>query len=210
MKIDIQSKLTVPMPKIQTKSGYNEAQTRFNKILVEKLGVQKSSNLSLNEMRAIAQNTHIAPAASAVFNDVRIRSNASAEAINAKLKGTAMEGLGSDFIKAEEKYGINAWFLTALAVHESAYGSSAIAKDKNNLFGYQAYDATPYESARKFISPGEGIDRVAANLANAYLKEDGTYFNGYSIDAINKRYATDGNWANAVKAHMTHLMENTD
>lgn len=209
MKVDLNAKFQITVPSVKTSSGYNEAKRRFDQILTEKLGVQTSNYGALDMMRTSAANASIKPLSTNaldVFSDVRVRSNATAEAIDAKLKGTAMEGLGSEFMKAEEKYGINAWFLTGLAIHESGYGDSAIAQDKNNLFGYQAYDATPYESARRFASFGDGIDTVAANLAESYLKEDGTYFNGYSIDGINTRYATDKNWANAIKAHMIQLM----
>lgn len=208
MKVNMSSKFVIPTPKVEMSSGYSEAKQRFEQILSEKLGIQLASYGGMDSLR-MYDASRIKPLSTAsqdVFNDVRVKSNATAEAIDEKLKGTSMYGLGADFVQAEEKYGVNAWFLTGLAIHESGYGTSAIANDKNNLFGYQAYDNTPYESARSFASVGEGIDTVAANLARAYLSEDGTYFNGYGLEDINKRYATDKNWANAVKAHMQRLM----
>ena len=126
--------------------------------------------------------------------------------IDAKLAGTNLEGLGESFVNAEQKYGVNAWFLTGLAIHESGYGSSKIATDKNNVFGFQAYDASPYESARTFASKEEGVDVVAKYLSEAYLTPGGTYYNGVSIDNIGKRYATDPNWAAAIKKHMANLL----
>ena len=44
-------------------------------------------------------------------------------------------GLGKKFKEVESKYNVNALFLYSLAIHESYYGTSALAKDKNNLFG---------------------------------------------------------------------------
>ncbi len=47
----------------------------------------------------------------------------------------------------KKKYNINGIFLASIAIHESGWGTSQIANDKNNLFGYGSYDATPYESS---------------------------------------------------------------
>jgi len=138
-------------------------------------------------------------------NDVRKKSSVSKEFIDKKFEGTALEGLGETFKKAEEKYGVNALFLAALAAHESAMGTSRIAREKNNLFGFGAYDRSPYASAKKFDSKEEGILEVAAYLSKNYLREGGKYFNGYSVEAIGKRYASDPNWANALRTQISRL-----
>ena len=39
-------------------------------------------------------------------------------------------------------------FIASIAIHESAWGTSQIAQEKHNLFGYGSYDQTPYESSR--------------------------------------------------------------
>ncbi len=140
------------------------------------------------------------------FSNVREKSKVSAEYIDSKLKGTQLEGLGSAFKKAEEENGINALFLLGLAIHESGFGSSRIAKDKNNLFGFQAYDSSPYSSAKSFSSFEESIDTVAKYLSENYLSPDGKYFNGYSISAIGKKYATDSNWANGIENRIKKLI----
>ena len=36
-------------------------------------------------------------------------------------------------------------------------------------------------------------------------KAAGTYYNGATLSGINKRYATDSNWANGVYNHMKYL-----
>lgn len=184
--------------------SYYQTKNRFEEILRTKLGVDTSvkslSGLSTQSVYGTATSVN------AIYDDVRLSSGASAEEIDAKLIGTGLEGLGSAFVEAENNYGVNAWFLTGLAIHESAYGSSKIAVDKNNVFGFQAYDSSPYESARTFSSKQEGVDHVAKYISEAYLTPGGTYYNGVSIDSIGKRYATDPNWSNAVKKHMANLL----
>lgn len=138
-------------------------------------------------------------------SNLRVLSNVSSEYIDEKLKGTPMEGLGKAFKAAEQKYGVNALFLTSVAIHESGFGNSRIAKDKNNLFGFQAYDRSPYSSAGTFKTKEEGIMTVAKYLSENYLSENGKYFSGYSVDSIGKKYASDPNWANAVKNRMDKL-----
>lgn len=120
------------------------------------------------------------------------------------------------FYYAEEQYNINGVFLAAIAIHESAWGTSAIARNKNNLFGYAAYDRDPYNSASKFNNCAEGIDLVARMLMKNYLNPSGTeladgsvasgvYYNGKNVSAVNKCYATDKNWANCVYKWMETL-----
>lgn len=201
-KIDLNTKI---ISSFQGPSqSYYTAKNRFDEILRNKLGVQTgNSTLGVNSTTSTAA---MATSIASVYDDVRLTSGATAPEIDAKLAGTNLEGLGESFVNAEQKYGVNAWFLTGLAIHESGYGSSKIATDKNNVFGFQAYDASPYESARTFASKEEGVDVVAKYLSEAYLTPGGTYYNGVSIDSIGKRYATDPNWAAAIKKHMANLL----
>ncbi|MBR2290551.1 MAG: G5 domain-containing protein [Clostridia bacterium] len=78
------------------------------------------------------------------------------------------------FYEAEQKYGINGVFLASIAIHESGWGRSAIAVNKHNLFGFGAYDASPYESALTFDTYANGTDIVAAWLMSNYLNPAGT------------------------------------
>lgn len=122
------------------------------------------------------------------------------------------------FYNLEQKYRINGLFIAALGIHESAWGTSAIAKDKLNLFGYGAYDDTPYESALTFNSYAEGIETVTKSLIKNYLNVAGTeiydgeiatgkYYNGTTIASINIKYATDENWSNAIYNILEGLYE---
>lgn len=120
------------------------------------------------------------------------------------------------FYNAEKKYNINGIFLASIAIHESAWGSSQIANDKKNLFGYGSYDATPYESSFEFNDYSEGIETVAKSLVKYYLNPSGTkiydnetaaawYYNGPTLKGVNTRYASDENWHSKVFKHMETL-----
>lgn len=120
------------------------------------------------------------------------------------------------FYYIEKQYKINGVFVAAVAVHESAWGTSKIADNKNNLFGYGAYDSSPYSSAYNFSNYSESIDLVARVFVKYYLNPAGTkiydneiatgkYYNGPTLNGVNKRYASDKNWANSVYKWMEYL-----
>ena len=117
-----------------------------------------------------------------------------------------------------KKYNINGIFIAAIGIHESGWGTSKIAADKNNLFGYGAYDSSPYESAYHFETYEEGIETLAKSMAKYYLNEDGVqvteedvatgiYYNGPTLKGVNTRYASDANWATRVYNIMVLLYE---
>lgn len=189
--------------KIQMSSGYYDAQTRFQAILSNKLGKTEAKTPTATAGSAVQAEDMLR------FNPSNVTevSGASAEVLNERFKGTAFEGLGDSFADAEKKYGINAWFLSGLAIHESNYGNSRIAQDKNNLFGFMAYDASPYSSAAQYGSRGDSIDAVAKYLSEQYTNPEGKYFNGTSVDSIGKRYATDPNWAAGINRRISALMK---
>lgn len=111
------------------------------------------------------------------------------------------------FYNMEQKYNINGIFLASIGIHESAWGTSTIAREKYNLFGYRAYDNDPEENAQSFESYEEGIEFVAKALAENYLSEDGCYYNGNTISDVNKKYASDEDWAIKVYAYMEYLYD---
>lgn len=120
------------------------------------------------------------------------------------------------FYYIEKQYNINGVFVAAVGIHESAWGTSQIARNKNNLFGYGAYDSNPYNGAYTFSDYSECIDLIARVFVKYYInpkgtslyggeKAVGTYYNGPTLRGINTRYATDKNWANGVYTHMKYL-----
>ncbi len=120
------------------------------------------------------------------------------------------------FYYIEKQYQVNGIFVAAVAIHESAWGTSKIALEKKNLFGYGAYDSSPYNSAYKFSNYSESIDLLARVFIKYYLNPKGTsiyggevaigtYYNGPTLTGVNIKYATDKNWANCVYQYMQYL-----
>lgn len=120
------------------------------------------------------------------------------------------------FYNIEKKYNINGIFLASMAIHESGWGTSQIANDKKNLFGYGSYDSTPYESSYEFDDYKDGIELVAKSLVKYYLNPSGTkiydgetasawYFNGPTLSGVNTRYASDKEWHTKVFNYMQTL-----
>lgn len=120
------------------------------------------------------------------------------------------------FYYIEKQYNINGIFVASIGIHESAWGTSKLAREKNNLFGYGAYDSNPYNGAYNFSSYSESIDLMARVFVKYYLnpkgtsiyggeKAVGTYYNGATLSGVNTKYASDKNWANAVYNYMKYL-----
>ena len=120
------------------------------------------------------------------------------------------------FYYIEKQYNINGIFVAAVGIHESAFGTSKLALQKNNLFGYGAYDSNPYNGAYNFSNYAESIDLMARVFVKYYLNPKGTniyggekasgkYYNGATLSGVNTKYATDKNWANGVYKQMEYL-----
>ncbi len=120
------------------------------------------------------------------------------------------------FYYIEKQYNINGIFVASVAIHESAWGTSKIALEKKNLFGYGAYDSSPYNSAYNFSNYSESIDLLARVFVKYYLNPKGTsiyggevatgsYYNGATLTGVNTKYATDKNWASRVYQYMQYL-----
>lgn len=121
-----------------------------------------------------------------------------------------------DFYEIEQKYNVNGIFLAAVAVHESAWGTSSISVDKKNLFGYGSYDRDPYNSSYVFEDYKEGIELVAKVFSKYYLNPSGTkiydneiavatYYNGPTLSGVNIKYSTDEDWCIKVYRYMENF-----
>ena len=120
------------------------------------------------------------------------------------------------FYYIEKQYNINGVFVASMAIHESAWGTSKIANEKRNLFGYGAYDSNPYNGAYDFSDYSECIDLIARVLVKYYLNPAGTkiyggevaagtYYKGPNLTGVNTCYASDKGWANKVYNYMQYL-----
>lgn len=110
-----------------------------------------------------------------------------------------LEPLGMPIIEASQTYGINATYILAHAILETGWGKSAIYQKKHNLFGWNAVDASPGDSARTFNSDAECIDYVMSRVNQNYLTPGGKYYQGSpSLGnkhyGMNVKYASDAEW----------------
>lgn len=135
---------------------------------------------------------------------------------DSKDKNKIFEDNSQYFYLIEQQYNINGMFVAAVGIHESGWGTSKIAQNKHNLFGYGAYDSNPYNGAYSFKDYAECIDLIARVFVKYYINPNGTkiydgnqasgkYYSGSSLSAINKKYASDSNWANSVFKYMQYL-----
>lgn len=198
---------------LSEKSSYDFAYKRFSQILTDKLGsseiVRGKADLSeqLSPNAKYLKSSLTSSNSKDIAKSLRTRSKNSSALIDEYFEGGALEGLGDSFKLAEEKSAVNSVFLAALAALESDRGRSKIAVDKNNLFGFMAYDSDPYNSAMGFKDFKESIAHVADYLNREYLDKDGTYYKGLSVEDVNKNYATDKTWHKKISAIMADILK---
>ena len=111
--------------------------------------------------------------------------------------GTVMKNEGAAFIEAQNTYGCNALLVYAMACLESAYGTSYYAVNRNNLFGWSAYDDSP-GSASTFSSVSACVsEQMGRNLYWFMDYTNSRYFGtavGNKGAGINVKYASDPYW----------------
>lgn len=124
-----------------------------------------------------------------INSNIADHSGLSADQINALLVNTGLAGLGQAFYNAEQKYNINALFMVAHAAIESAWGTSYYARNRNNLFGFNAVDSNP-NNASYYPSKEASIDYYANFLHTYYLTPGAVYFNGTTPHGIFVKYSS--------------------
>ena len=124
------------------------------------------------------------------------KSGVSAWAIDEYLKAaTPLPRLGAAFVDAEKKYGINARFLLAAAMHESRWGRSYIAQAKHNLFGYNAYDRDPLRFASAYATFAANIDDTARFIKDRYLTPGGRWWGGQpTLRSMQQFWSSSHSW----------------
>jgi hypothetical protein len=134
-------------------------------------------------------------------------SGASAWAIDEYLKAkTSLPALGIAFVAAEKRYGVNARFLLAAAMHESAWGTSYISRKKHNLFGYNAYDRGPLRHATAFASYAAGIDSTARFIKESYLTRGGRWWGGRrTLRSMQQFWSSSHRWGVGVSRIATGI-----
>jgi hypothetical protein len=135
------------------------------------------------------------------------RSGASAWAIDEYLKATtSLPPLGRAFIGAERKYGVNARFLLAAALHESGWGTSYISRAKHNLFGLNAYDRDPLRHATAFATYAANIDATARFIKGSYLTPRGRWWGGQpTLRSMQQCWSSSHRWGVGVSRIATSI-----
>jgi Mannosyl-glycoprotein endo-beta-N-acetylglucosaminidase/D-alanyl-D-alanine carboxypeptidase len=110
-----------------------------------------------------------------------------------------LKGIGAAVIAASKKYNINATYIVCHAILETGWGTSKIYREKNNLFGWSAFDSSPFSSATGFPSREECIDFVMGRVDTLYLNPTGKYFRqapcvGNKLFGMNVEYAAEADW----------------
>lgn len=83
----------------------------------------------------------------------------------------------SGIYNAQQQSGMSALAILGIGALESGYGTSNIAKQKNNIWGWNATNVNPSGNATSFSQMSQG----ALEFANNYMN---TYYNGYGAKSI--------------------------
>ena len=137
-------------------------------------------------------------------NDVSALSHITVADAKHMLEGTALYENAKAYVKAEEKYHVNAVFLMGIAAHESAWGTSRRAREDNNLTGYGV--TSDHAKGINKSTKEAGLLATAETLHEKYLTPGGNYYVGTSAAAVNKHYCVGGEWAAAVVKNAYLLM----
>lgn len=103
------------------------------------------------------------------------------------------------FIDAADQNEINIVFLLSLGIWESGWGETP--NSFGNLFGWEGSPSSSIE---------ESIYSIAALIRKHYLNEDGKYYSGTTIPAINEHYNTRQEWEDGMVRIMLQLYEQID
>lgn len=126
---------------------------------------------------------------------------------NSKLRAT-----GNNMIQNQNTYGVNGLLMLSIAANESAWGTSSIAQNKNNLFGLNAVDTSPGTSADTYAD----VNACIRNFAQGYMSKgylhpsDWRYFGGFlgnKASGVNVKYASDPYWGEKAAAIAWNLDE---
>jgi beta-N-acetylglucosaminidase len=147
------------------------------------------------------------------LKDITQPSNATVSKLDNFLSHSKLKGYGQAYMDAERAHGVNAYMIASLHIWESGWGTSAIFKEKNNGFGWRAYNES-LQSAKSFSSVEESIDYVAHKIKVLYLTENGKFHRGYGLRDINVKYAQnrDGSpnyaWSKGISTLMYKMAYN--
>ena len=122
-----------------------------------------------------------------------------------KISNSVLEDTTQHFITHGNATTVNPAYLFAMACHESAYGTSQIAHNKNNLFGISVFDSdsgsgTVFKSVEECIKTAS---KYILSLGYADATGDSRYFGaflGNKGSGMNVKYASDPYWGEIIAA----------
>jgi beta-N-acetylglucosaminidase len=163
----------------------------------ERLEALEDMLLNLHQMQQIAERS-AAPSRGGRITlatmPLTTPSGFTAERLERVLADTGLAGLGQAFYGAEKAYGVNGVVLAAICAHESGWGASRLARERNNLAGLGAYSAG---MGMAFESRADCIEYLARLLAG----RPGT------LAEVGRWYAEDPGWAAKVAGCVRGLVE---
>jgi len=124
---------------------------------------------------------------------------------------SVMLNQAASFITSQETYGMNALLLYAMALQESAKGTSNIALTKLNIFSVNAVDSNT-GLAYTFASIEDAVSRQMGIYLRYYMDTNSINFYGSNIgnkgSGFNTRYASDPFWSTKI-AKYAYLIDKT-
>lgn len=132
--------------------------------------------------------------------DISSRTYLTAGEIDEYLGGTALYGIGQAVIECEHKYGVNAIFILAVAIEESGWGSSYLARTRNNLFGIAAYDSN-VDAAFNYDSKADCIDYFCRLITKEYFSIGRT-----DVYSVGSMYCTSSQWGDNITRNMRNII----
>ena len=102
--------------------------------------------------------------------DVTTKYTGTAQQLDTHLGGV-LKGKGAHLLRLQELYGINAAFLAAIAINESANGTSYSARKRNNVGGVRKAGSTKF---KVYVNVEACLDDMANFLKRNYIDKGRT------------------------------------
>jgi hypothetical protein len=176
--------------------------------------VAAAATVITHEMSMIS--THTAPtptpchlsfsADSNVAQFIPITGEALQLAVSVTVPNSPLIALAPDMVRVGAALNLNPYYIAAHAALESAWGTSEVARQRNNLFHFGASDTCPAECAVYYSNPIESLEQVMTHIRQEYLTVGGAYYhNGTTLRSLNRHLKPDQSWSVAVAGYMNVL-----
>lgn len=111
-----------------------------------------------------------------------VKSGLTVQEIDKKLENTPMRNMGKFILECENKYGVNAAFIVAVACVETGYGKAGLGASSNAIFSIKDWKKPGY---CRYKTKQEAIDhfcRVISSGKNYHTKKK------FKVEQIGKTY----------------------